>query len=249
MTLELGIKEVDKILGGVGERSLILIHEADSRSLGKFIAFEVLRNKLESDNLVGYFNIGTPLPIVLSVMEKSGINWKKHLLQDRLMIIDTFGSIYDLKTDLENVWYLKKPIDIDTLNEKYLEVIRAHKQRWLERGMFENRELWGITVSISDYLPIFGPKATQKYLEVSDLLRSRSDVYKRYPAGTNVWTYTGVDTIVLPLIYRKADYVFRTESKCESGEVKRYLHIVKAPDLEKIESVEYHFVNGRITFM
>jgi len=249
MTLTLGIKELDETLGGVVEKSLILIHEADPRSLGKFLAFEIMRRKLDSDNLVGYFNIGTPLPALVSVMEKVGINWKKHLSENRLMIIDTFGSIYDIKRDLENVWYLRKPIDIDTLNDKYIKVIGAHKQKWAELGMFEGRELWGVTVSMSDYLSIFTPKATQRYIEISDLQRSRSEVYKKYPAGTNVWTYTGEDTIVLPLLYRKADYIFKTESRIEDGETRRYLHIIKAPELGDVRTLEYRFKGGRVRFL
>jgi len=249
MTLKLGIPELDEITGGVVEKSLILIHEADPRSLGKFLAFEIMRRKLDSDNLVGYFNIGTPLPALVSVMEKVGINWKKHLSENRLMIIDTFGSIYDIKRDLENVWYLRKPIDIDTLNDKYIKVIGAHKQKWAELGMFEGRELWGVTVSMSDYLSIFTPKATQRYIEISDLQRSRSEVYKKYPAGTNVWTYTGEDTIVLPLLYRKADYIFKTESRIEDGETRRYLHIIKAPELGDVRTLEYRFKGGRVRFL
>ncbi len=249
MTLTLGIRELDEALGGVVEKSLILIHEADPRSLGKFLAFEIMRNKLDSDNLVGYFNIGTPLPALLSVMEKVGIEWKRHLHEGRLMIIDTFGSIYDVKTDLENVWYLRKPIDLDTLNGKYIKVIGAHKQRWAELGMFEGRELWGVTVSMSDYLSIFPPRATQRYIEISDLQRSRSQVYKKYPAGTNVWTYTGGDTMVLPLLYRKADYILKTESRIEDGEIKRYLHIIKAPELGDTRTLEYKFKGGRVQFL
>ena len=248
MILRLGIKELDELLGGVVERSLILIHESDPRSLGKLIAFEIMRSKLDSDNLVGYFNIGTPLPLVLSIMEKARIDWKKHLADGRLMIIDTFGSIYDIKTDMENVWYLRKPIDIDTLNEKYLKVIEAHKQKWAEKGMFEGRELWGITVSISDYLSLFTPRATQRYLEISDLQRSRSNVYKKYPAGTNVWVYTGEDTTVLPLVYRKADYILKTESRIENGEIKRYLHIIKAPEINDVFNIEYGFERDKLVF-
>ena len=248
MTLKLGIKELDEALGGVVERSLILIHESDPRSLGKFLAFEIMRSKLDSDNLVGYFNIEAPLSVMLGIMEKVGLDWRRHLHEGRLMIIDTFGSIYDIKTDLENVWYLPKPVDIDTLNDKYLKVIGAHKRKWAEMGMFKGRELWGVTVSMSSYLSIFNPKATQKYLEISDLQRSRSEVYRKYSAGTNVWTYTGEDTVVLPLIYRKADYVLKTESRVENGNVKRYLHIVKTPELGDVRTLEYRFEGGRIKF-
>ncbi|WP_240922820.1 hypothetical protein [Thermococcus sp. Bubb.Bath] len=60
MKLKLGIKGLDFLLGGVEPRSLILIHEADPASLGKLLAFEILKAKLDSDNLIGYFNIGTP---------------------------------------------------------------------------------------------------------------------------------------------------------------------------------------------
>ncbi len=250
MNLKLGIKPVDEELGGVRERSLILIHEADPRSLGKFIALHVMKYKLDSDNLVGYFNIGIPLSVFLSVASSLGIDVETHLKENRLMIIDTFGSIYDLRTEWENVWYLSRPISLEVLNEKYIEVIRAHKEKWLRLNMFEGRELWGITLSISDYLHMFGPQKTQRYLELVDLLRASSDVYTKYPAGTNIWVYTGNDVVVLPLLYRKATYVLKTESRItDEDEVLRTMKIVKAPGLESMPLYEYTFRSGRIKFL
>jgi KaiC/GvpD/RAD55 family RecA-like ATPase len=248
MKLVTGIKELDHVLGGVRERSLIMIHEADPRSLGRFLALEITRAKLDSENLVGFFNIGTPLPIMLEIMNKTGIDWERHLKEQRLMIVDTFGSIYDTEVKAENIWYLKKPITIDTLNNKYLEVIQKHKEKWAERDMFRGREIWGITIAISDYIRIFGMQHTQRYIEIADLQRVKAEVYKKYPAGTNIWVYSGNDTVVMPLIYRKADYVLRTESRVEDGEVKRVLKVIKIPDLKEVPPVEYTFKNWKVTF-
>ncbi|WP_240922821.1 hypothetical protein [Thermococcus sp. Bubb.Bath] len=172
-------------------------------------------------------------------MGNAGIDWRRHLHKQRLMIIDTFGSIYGIKTDMENVWYLKKSVDIDTLNDKYIDILRAHKEKWKQLGMFGGRELWGVTISMSDYLNIFGLVPTQKYLELSDLKRATSDVYKKYPAGTNVWVYSGNDTVVLPLIYRKADYVIRTESTIQNGKIRRFLRVLKAPGRRDVPRIEY----------
>ena len=249
MSLELGIKPVDEELGGVKERSLILIHEVDPRSLGKFLALHVMKHKLDSDNLVGYFNIGMPLSVFLSVASRFGIDVERHLKENRLMIVDTFGSIYDLRTEMENVWYLSRPISLEILNEKYIEVIRAHKEKWRQLNMFTGRELWGITISISDYLHMFGPQKTQRYLELIDLLRANSDVYRKYPAGTNVWVYTGNDVVVLPLLYRKATYVLKTESQIRDDEVLRTMRIVKAPGLKSMPIYEYTFHHGQIKFL
>ncbi|WP_297497292.1 hypothetical protein [Thermococcus sp.] len=249
MSLKLGLKPVDRVLGGVEERSLILIHEADPRSLGKFLALHVMKEKLDSDNLVGYFNIGMPLSVFLSVTRRFGIDVERHLKEGRLMIVDTFGSIYDLRVEMENVWYLSGPISLEILNEKYIEVIRTHKEKWKQLNRFEGRELWGVTVSISDYLHMFGAQKTQRYLELADLLRTNSDVYRKYPAGTNVWVYTGNDLVVLPLLYRKATYVLRTESTVtEEGKVIRTMKIVKAPGLKSMPAYEYTFRSGRLKF-
>lgn len=249
MKLKLGIDPIDKDLGGVEERKLVLIHEADPRSLGKLLALQIMKEKLDSDNLVGYFNIGMPLTMFLSVAKRLGIDVERHLHENRLMIIDTFGSLYDVRREIENVWYLSKPISLEILNDKYLEVIRAHKEKWRQLNMFEGRELWGITLSISDYLHMFGATKTQRYLEMADILRARADVYRKYPAGTNVWVYSGTDMAVLPLLYRKAEYVLRTESKIsDDGRIVRLLRIVKAPYVEDILSYEYKVHKDRVKF-
>ncbi len=250
MSLKLGLKPVDRVLGGVKERSLILIHEADPRSLGKFLALQVMKEKLESDNLVGYFNIGLPLSTFTAVAERFGIDIERHLRENRLMIVDTFGSLYNLRQGTGNVWYLSQPISLETLNDKYIEVIRAHKEKWKRLNMFEGRELWGVTISISDYLYMFGPQKTQRYLEMIDLQRAKSDVYKKYPAGTNVWVYSGNDVVVLPLIYRKASYVLKTESRITGEErVVRTMKIMKAPDLDGIPTFEYIVRRNGVEFL
>ena len=96
---------------------------------------------------------------------------------------------------------------------------------------------------------MFGTQKTQRYLELTDLLRTNSDVYRKYPAGTNVWVYTGNDLVVLPLLYRKATYVLRTESTVtEEGKVIRTMKIVKALGLKSMPAYEYTFRSGRLKF-
>ncbi|NJE85566.1 hypothetical protein E3E23_06980 [Thermococcus sp. CX2] len=242
--MKLGVKELDNVLGDIEKGSLILFHEADSRSRGKEIVFKIISSKLDSDNLVGLFNISYPIPVLLSILERNGVSATKHLNEDRLVIIDTFGSIYGMRYNIKNVWYLNGPISLETLGQKYIDVIRRYKQYWAEKGMFDGRELWGSSIVMSEYKHIFGVDATLRYLEVSSEIRRRSDVYRKYPSGTNIWLYSGVDNKVLPFLYRKAKYIIKTESYIEGWEVKRRLKILKAPGLEDTVEFEYEITKS-----
>jgi hypothetical protein len=246
--LKTGIKPLDDGLGGVKERSLILLHEADPRSLGKLIAFELLKKKIDEDHLIGYFNIGTPIDLLLDLLTKMGIDYEGAFERGILFIVDTFGSIYDHRTEHKNVQYLKKPISIENLNDRYMEVIEDHKKNWARGEMFKGRELWGITVSISDYKWMFGEDATLKYLEFIDAQRHTAPVYKKYPSGTNLWVYSGIDNKILPFLYRKADYVLRTYSTLEEGKVVRKLRISKTPERSSIREFEYEIGEGGVVF-
>ncbi|MDI3475290.1 MAG: hypothetical protein PWQ79_601 [Thermococcaceae archaeon] len=243
-----GLRPLDKALGGVREKSLILLHEEDPRSLGKLMALEVLREKLDGGHLVGYFNLGMPISVLFELFDKMGIDYRRAFDEDRFFLVDTFGSIYGQRVDFENVQYLRTPVSLETLNDRYIEVIREHKRRWAEKGMFEGRELWGITVSNSDYKWIFGEEPTLRYLELVDAQRHTADVYRKYPSGTNLWVYSGVDRVILPFLYRKADYVLKTGSSIEGDKVVRNLIVVKAPELEDILSFEYAVRDHRIIF-
>jgi KaiC/GvpD/RAD55 family RecA-like ATPase len=246
--LKTGIQPVDEELGGVVERSLILLHEADPRSLGKLIAFELLKKKIDEDQLIGYFNIGAPMNLLLELFNKMEIDYERAFEKGILFIVDTFGSVYDHRIEHRNIQYLKKPISLETLNNKYLEVIEEHKKTWAENGMFEGREVWGITVSMSDYKWMFGEEPTLRYLEFVDAQRRTADVYKKYPSGTNIWIYSGTDNRILPFLYRKADYVLRTYSTLEDDKVIRKLRISKTPKRDPIREFEYTIEGHRVVF-
>ncbi|MBP1912557.1 hypothetical protein [Thermococcus stetteri] len=244
--LKTGIKPLDDELGGIRERSLILLHEADPRSLGKLIAFEILKKKINEDHLIVYFNIGTPIARLLELFNKMGVGYEKAFEREIMFVVDTFGSVYDHRIEHRNIQYLRRPISLETLNSKYIGVIGEHKKIWAEKGMFEGRELWGITVSISDYKWMFGAEATLKYLEFVDAQRYTAPVYRKYPSGTNIWVYSGVDDEILPFLYRKADYVLRTYSTLENGKVVRKLRISKTPERSNIREFEYTVEDHRI---
>ncbi|WP_297549638.1 hypothetical protein [Thermococcus sp.] len=241
------IPELDKELGGILKQSFILIHEVDPRARGKDILLHILREKLKKDNLVGYFNISYPLHVLMRAFETSGINAREYLKRGNFTIIDTFGSFYDVISDLEGIWYLKGSISAEVLPTKYVEVVEAHKKIWAERGLFKGRELYGFTMDVSDYIEILGGELeTLRYLEISAELRAKARAYREYPKGTNFWLWGPKESSqVLASVYRRATYVIRVRSELNGMEVVRYLEILKAPDLKsRIIKFKYHFKNG-----
>lgn len=239
-------KILDKEIGKIRPTSYILLHELDPRSRGRDLIFEFIRKKLEKDNLLGFFNISYPLPLLLKILKKRGIDFEKYLDNNRFLIIDTFGSIYNLRYDIKNVWYLEDATSLELLSIKYAQVVKAHKEEWARLGLFEGREIWGVAMDLSEYERIFSEEGTLRYIEVSADVRRRHEAYTKFPKGTNIWVYSGKGSRVLPSIYRRSHYVLRTRSEITDEGVKRELLVLKTPNLSEFKRFEYRFTDKGI---
>ena len=246
--LSLGIEAVDSTLGGVQKGSYILLHEQDPRSMGRELAFMFLKKKLQEDNLIGMFNLSYPLPTLFHLFKKRGVDAESYLRSKNLVIIDTFGSLYGLRVDMEGVQYLKGSLSPEVLSKKYADVVGAHKEEWPRLGMFEGRELWGISMNINEYTKIFNESTVLSYFEVSAETRRRHRAYREYPTGTNIWVYVGGPDRVFASLYRRMDYVIRTRSERVGDTVKRYLCILKAPGMWQSITFEYSFTPDGVEF-
>ncbi|NJE54074.1 hypothetical protein [Thermococcus sp. 21S9] len=238
------IPALDEALGGLREHSFVLVHEADPRARGKEILFHILREKLKQGHLVGYFNISYPIHVLMKAFDVSGIDARKYLDKGNLAIIDTFGSFYDIASNIKGIWYLKGSLSADVLPAKYVEVVEAHKKRWAEQGMFEGRELYGFTMDVSDYIDMLGGELeTLRYLEISAELRVNARAYRDYPKGTNFWLWGRKGSpAVMASVYRRASYVLRVKSEFNDGNVVRYLEVLKAPEMgNEVIRFRYHF--------
>ncbi|ASJ03287.1 hypothetical protein A3L09_08480 [Thermococcus profundus] len=244
--VELGIKALDRTLGGIKEHSYILLHEEDPRSLGRELVFEFMRRKLDEDNLIGFFNISHPLSILIDMLERRGIRVRAYLDSLNLAIVDTFGSFYGPRLERRGIWYLSGSLSYELLSRKYAEAVRAHKELWKNENMFEGRELWGVAMDVSEYSSIFGETNALSYFEVSAEIRRRHRAYREYPTGTNIWVFSGKQDRVFSSLYRRVDYVMRTRSELTEDGVKRYLHVLKAPGVSEIITFEYAFTGKGI---
>ncbi|ALV63969.1 hypothetical protein ADU37_CDS22720 [Thermococcus sp. 2319x1] len=239
---------LDKEIGKIKPTSYMLLHEMDARSRGREIVLEFLRRKLEKEHLVGFFNISYPLPILLMILKKHGIDAEKFLESERFAIIDTFGSIYDLKYNLKNVWYIEGSVSMELLSPKTARIVRRIKEKWTQIGLINEKEIWGVVMDISEYEKIFSEDETIRYFEVSGEVRRRDEAYTKFPKGTNIWVYSGNSEKVLPSIYRRAQYVLRTRSEITKDGVKRELIVLKTPKLGEVKRFRYSFTKEGVEF-
>ncbi|AFK22111.1 hypothetical protein [Pyrococcus sp. ST04] len=245
------IKALDKELDGIRKYSLVLIHQEDPLSRGVDLLYYILTEKLKQDNLIGYFNISYPLPLVLRALRRFNIDPIEALKSLRLAIIDTFGSFYGVKSNLPSVWVLEGMLSSETLPAKYARVIEEHKSVWAKEGLFEGRDIYGFAVAISSYMELFNSsEETLRYLELSSEIMSIHPAYKKYPRGTNFWLWLGKGhKEVFASVYRRADYVLRTRSYFTDDGIKRELIILKTPEFEdEVIKFEYEFEEGEIKF-
>ncbi|CAB50543.1 hypothetical protein [Pyrococcus abyssi] len=247
-TVSWGIKELDKEIGEIKKYSLILFHQEDSLSRGIDVLYYILAKKLKEDELIGYFNISYPLPLVLKVLSRFGVDPIKALESRNLAIIDTFGSFYGIRTNIKGVYMLEGMLSSETLPAKYARVVELHKEDWAKFGMFEGRNIFGFAIAISSYLELFGRvDEVLRYIELSSEIRHVHPAYRKYPRGTNFWLWIGKgNEEVFGSVFRRADYVIRTRSHLGDEGIKRELIILKTPGIsEDIVKFEYEFKDTR----
>ena len=240
MLINLGIPQLDKIIGGIEKGSLIALIERDSRSLGSLISLLVARKKLEEGHLVALFNKSLPLPVLLSRLECIGIDVDRYLGNGQLAILDVFDSQYEVKYDIPGVYYIQGEIHEGTYLQKFVREVLNIKKEWMKRGLIdENTEIWGISYKISDYLDIFSENALIKIIETTSEIRLVHKAYTDYPKGTNIWVFSGNNQTIINLLYRRADYVIETRSTLTENGVKRELYLIKMPKMRRIRKFTY----------
>lgn len=237
---------LDREIGKIKPTSYILFHEMDARSRGRELIFEFMKRKLEKGSLMSFFNVSCPLSVLFAMFKRHGIEPEKSLESDRFAIIDTFGSIYNIKYNVKNVWHIEGSISIELLSPKTAHIVKRIKERWAQMWNIHEKELWGVVMDISEYERIFSEEETLRYLEVAGEVRRRHEAYIKFPKGTNIWVYSGEGSRVLPSLYRRSQYVLRTKSEITEDGVKRELIVLKTPKLGKTRRFEYAFTKEGI---
>ncbi|NJE07007.1 hypothetical protein E3E31_00360 [Thermococcus sp. M39] len=238
--INLGIPQLDKIIGGIEDGSLIALIERDPRSLGSLISLLVAKKKLEEGHLVVLFNKSLPLPVLLNRLESVGINVDRYLGNGQLAILDVFDSYYEVRYDIPNVFYIKGGVQEGSYLQKSVKEVLSIKREWVRRGLIdENKELWGINYKLSDYLDIFSEHGLIKIIETTSEIRFVHEAYTKYPKGTNIWVFSGNNQTIINLLYRRADYVIETRSILTEEGVKRELYLIKMPKMGRIRRFTY----------
>ncbi|AHF79418.1 P-loop NTPase family protein [Thermococcus paralvinellae] len=236
----LGIPELDKIIGDIEKGSLIVLIERDPRSLGSLISLLVAKKKLEGGHLVALFNKSLPLPVLLNRLESVGIDVDKYLENGQLAILDVFDSYYEVRYDIPGVFYIRGGVQEGSYLQKSVKEILNIKKEWARRGLIEeNTELWGINYKLSDYLDIFSERGLIKIIELTSEIRFVHEAYTHYPKGTNIWVFSGDNQTIINLLYRRADYVIETRSILTEEGVKRELYLIKMPKMGRIRKFTY----------
>ncbi|MBO8175021.1 MAG: hypothetical protein H0Z18_07165 [Thermococcus sp.] len=236
----LGIPQLDKIIGDIEKGSLIALIERDPRSLGSLISLLVTKRKLEEGHLVALLNKSLPLPVLLNRLESVGIDVDRYLESGHLAILDVFDSYYEVKYDIPGVFYVKGGIQEGAYLQKSVKEILNIKKEWMRRGLIgENTELWGINYKLSDYLDIFSEYGLIKIIETTSEIRFVHEAYTKYPKGTNIWIFSGNNQTIINLLYRRADYVIETRSILTEEGIKRELYLIKMPKMGRIKRFTY----------
>ncbi|AEC51854.1 hypothetical protein PNA2_0938 [Pyrococcus sp. NA2] len=240
-----GFKTLDREIGEIKEHSLVLIQQEDATSRGVELLYQILSSKLKQGNLIGYFNISYPFPLVMKALERFGIDPKKAIEDRRLAVIDTFGSFYGVRVNFPMVSYLEGMLSAESLSMKYAKIVQEHKETWKRLGLLEGRDIYGFAVAVSSYAKLFsGIDETLRYFELSSEIMRSHPAYKKYPVGVaNFWLWIGKGPeVIFASVYRRVDYVLRTRSYFTEDGIERELVVLKTPELEEeIIKFEYEF--------
>ncbi|AEH24111.1 hypothetical protein [Pyrococcus yayanosii] len=194
-----------------------IIH--DTYSAGWQIFFGIIAELLEK----GYFpvisNYNLPLPNLFKRASAVGLNMRRELENDKMAIIDVFGSKYGLTYDFKNTYYLQG-VDPDTLNPKIsmiYDMLRPKmKGKELIRAVYT---LGGAAMMLGEeeVLKLLSITVAQRIIQFPNsillMLMNRDVLSKRFIA----W------------VSEMSDYVIVTRSELTSEGIMERLYVVKSP--------------------
>ncbi|AEO13937.1 hypothetical protein [Thermococcus sp. AM4] len=184
------------------------------------LPFVMAKEFVERDWAVVITNYIRPVEYLLRDLKLAGLNAEESLNEDRLFIIDVFGSRYGLRSDRKNVFYLDS-VDPETLNPK---IFRIYRERIIPRA--QGKRLLRIVYSLHGVTQIAGEEPTVKMF--GQVLAH----YSKIPVESFMVVSLNRDTVSKSFtawVVELSDYVLLSKVFIGRNRIEEHLYFLKAP--------------------
>ncbi|ACS33511.1 hypothetical protein [Thermococcus gammatolerans] len=193
------------------------------------LPFVMAKEFVERDWAVVITNYIRPVEYLLRDLKLTGLNAEESLNEDRLFIIDVFGSRYGLRNDKKNVFYLDS-VDPETLNPK---ILRIYQDKIIPK--LQGKRLLRIVYPLHGVTQIAGEEATVKMFGQLMAQYSKLQVESFMVLPLNKDT---VSKSFTAWIVELSDYVLLSKVFIGRNQIEEHLYFLKAP-LRDFKPEEY----------
>ncbi|WP_461866167.1 hypothetical protein [Thermococcus sp.] len=201
----------------------------DTYSSAWMLGFAFLKKEIDAGGFVSISNYNLPLPNLLRAGSLVGLDIQKEIEKENIIIIDVFGSKYDVKFNMKNIFYLEN-VDPETINPKinilYSKVVLPK---------IGNRAVVRLVHTLDGAAFMLGEDVTLKLLNatIAEKTRTMPSSVLVLPINRDV-----VSKKFVAWVASLSDYVIVASSKLRDEGLDETLHVVKAP-FEDFEPTAY----------
>ena len=183
----------------------------------------------------GYFgvvsNYNMPIRALVRKSKTVSLDVEKALREDKMAIIDLFGTRYNSREELPNVFYLDK-VEPETLNPKIERIYQGPL-----REKLSTMPTLRVIYTLDGASVLLGEESTLKLLNQTLACRS-----VQLPHSTLILALNSdvVSKRFVAWVAGISDYVIKANSRFGEDGIREYLYLISAPD-EEFEPSAYSF--------
>ena len=235
-----GIEELDSMLGGgILDDSIVLI-TYDTNSFGWVLAVEVFRSLLQKNGFGVISNYSLPYSLLSKYAATLGFDIDRAGRENKLAIIDIFGSINGVKLDYPYIYYPSR-IDASTFLPKLVDVY----YELLKKA--NNRKPIGLTISMDGFAHIFDEETVIKLLRRNMILKEKAKFSenRKRPITVALMNKDRVSKSFLSWVSHYSEHIIDFEPTSRPGIERIIVRKSLLPEFEPSEA-EFFYSRGRM---
>ncbi|NJF25134.1 hypothetical protein [Thermococcus sp. Bubb.Bath] len=240
-TVRTGIKVLDEMLGGglLDDSTLLIVY--NTYSFGWALGVQIFRKLVDSGGFGVVSNYSFPISLLVKYAGAMGYDFIESGEKGDLVIIDVFGSTYDIRSDLPFVYYTGK-----LGPENYLaEMVGAY------RGAIEDhlggRKPIGISVTLDGLAGLFGEESTIRVLKRNLAMKeaARMSEDRKRPINIFLLNKDRVSERFISWVGEYSEHIVEFTASSSPGVERMAVRKSLLPDFVP-RTAEFRFKKGRI---
>lgn len=240
-TVRTGIKALDEMLGGglLDDSTLLIVY--DTYSFGWALGVQVFRELVDSGGFGVVSNYSFPISLLVKYAGAMDYDFIESGQKGDLVIIDVFGSTYDIGSDLPFVY------STGTLGpENYLAKMVGAYRKAIEDHLGDRKPI-GISVTIDGLAGLFGEKSTIRVLKRNLAMKeaARMSEDRKRPINIFLLNRDRVSRDFISWVAKYSEHIVEFTASPSPGVEKMSVRKSLLPDFVP-RTAEFKFKKGKI---